>query len=324
MGYDGSGGYDRARNWSADSSAGIKILASAMDEEFNDFASAMTVPVLRDGQNEPTADLPMAGQKHTNVGAAASATNYARMRELSFGVPIFMIDNAGSNTGVSVSTGPLYVSVSNEAQIPPDGAVVRARLNSDKDPVTTSSSAGPSLTINGYGRRIKDHSGKGVPTLVSGGIYDFVYSSANSSWQVLNPVPIKSNTDIGTAVFKAKNAAGTVAGVGTTLNNNTDICRVGDVTFYRIGTSCAVSVSVSAATFYISALSGVWAPSDNFGGGSKVALYDSTNNTGPHIFETTMNTNGNLSVEPALSATVTVSADTVWLLAQDVITWVAR
>ncbi len=60
MGYDGAGGYTRSRNFSADASANIRILASAMDQEIDycvmdrtllpqislwvDFGSSMQVP----------------------------------------------------------------------------------------------------------------------------------------------------------------------------------------------------------------------------------------------------------------------------------------
>ena len=41
MGYDGSGGYARVHNWVTDKNAAVKITASRMDAEFDDFASAM-------------------------------------------------------------------------------------------------------------------------------------------------------------------------------------------------------------------------------------------------------------------------------------------
>jgi len=76
MGFDGSGGYNRTHNWVTDKNAGIKITASRMDAEFDDFASAMELCLLKDGQQNPTANLPMNSKKHTGVAAASSRTEY--------------------------------------------------------------------------------------------------------------------------------------------------------------------------------------------------------------------------------------------------------
>src|SRR5690348_17129447 len=92
MGWDGAGNYNRSHNFSADASAGIKILAARVDQELNDFASALTVAWARNGQNVPTQDIPMGGQKFINVADAASVNNFMRVREFIENVPIFMTD----------------------------------------------------------------------------------------------------------------------------------------------------------------------------------------------------------------------------------------
>ena len=77
MGYNGSGGYTRVHNWVNDKNGAIKITASRMDAEFDDFASAMELCLLKDGQQNPTANLPMNAKKHTGVAAASARTDYA-------------------------------------------------------------------------------------------------------------------------------------------------------------------------------------------------------------------------------------------------------
>ena len=103
MGWDGAGNYTRQRNFSADASADIKILASAMDQEFNDFASAMTIALARDGQNTPSANIPMGGYKFVNVGAPTSASDYMRVSDVVGNIPIYMEDATTSADNISVS-----------------------------------------------------------------------------------------------------------------------------------------------------------------------------------------------------------------------------
>lgn len=76
MGFDGSGGYTRVHNWVSDKNAGIKIVASRHDAEDDDFASAFTLCLTKDGQQDPTANLPMASKKHTGVAVASARTEY--------------------------------------------------------------------------------------------------------------------------------------------------------------------------------------------------------------------------------------------------------
>lgn len=77
MAWDGSGGFDRIHNWVTDASGAIDITASRMDAEDDGFATGLENCVTRDGQNSPSADLPMGTYKHTGVGNAAALTSYA-------------------------------------------------------------------------------------------------------------------------------------------------------------------------------------------------------------------------------------------------------
>jgi len=76
MGFDGSGGYNRVHNWVTDKNAAVKITASRMDAEFDDFASAMALCLVKDGQQNPTANLPMNSKKHTGVDGASARSDY--------------------------------------------------------------------------------------------------------------------------------------------------------------------------------------------------------------------------------------------------------
>ena len=185
MGYDGSGNYTRTHNFSADGSAGIKILASRMDAEFNDVASAMSLPVLRDGQNAPTANLPMGGFRHVNVGAPASATNYMRSKDFIENVPIYMVDAETSADRISVSAA--FYTTASAATAPRDGSHILVKAGSDK-------SSAVAIRLNtGDGNPhsanvvLSNSSAIYSGAIRSGGIYEFIWSSSDTSWQIMNP-----------------------------------------------------------------------------------------------------------------------------------------
>lgn len=71
---NGSGTYSLPE---ADYVAGTTITASAMNNNLGDIESALTASVAKDGQTTPTANLPMGGFRHLNVGNATLRTNYA-------------------------------------------------------------------------------------------------------------------------------------------------------------------------------------------------------------------------------------------------------
>ena len=185
MGYDGAGNYTRTHNFSADGSAGIKILASRMDAEFNDFASAMPLALLHDGRNAATGNLPMGGYRHVNVGAPTSATNYMRSKDFIENVPIYMVDAEASADRISVSAA--FYTTASAATAPRDGSHILVKAGSDK----SSAVAIRLNTENG-----SPHSANVILTnssaiysgaIRSGGIYEFIWSSSDTAWQIMNP-----------------------------------------------------------------------------------------------------------------------------------------
>ena len=72
----GSGG------WVGDAGLGIGIEASRHDTQDNDFATGINTCLTKDGQNTPTANLPMGGYKHTGVGSATAGDEYLSYGQL--------------------------------------------------------------------------------------------------------------------------------------------------------------------------------------------------------------------------------------------------
>lgn len=84
MPWNGSGTVSLLYSWVARRDAGSPtniIGAAEMDAQEQDLADAIENAVARDGQNAASANLPMGGFLHTNVGAATSRSNYARVAE---------------------------------------------------------------------------------------------------------------------------------------------------------------------------------------------------------------------------------------------------
>jgi hypothetical protein len=185
LGWDNAGNYNRQHNFSADASAGIKILAQRMDAEFDDFASAMTLAVTRNGQNAPTANLPMGGFRHVGVGAPLSATNYIRAKDFIENVPIYMVDAEASADRISVSAS--FYTTASAGAAPRDGSQILVKAGSDKSSAvairlnTGDGSPHSAAVILANGSAL--YSG----AIRSGGIYEFLWSSSDTAWQLFNP-----------------------------------------------------------------------------------------------------------------------------------------
>lgn len=77
MPFDGSGNFNRVMNWVSDALANIKIVATRHDSEDDNFASGLSNCLTKDGQTQPTANIPLNGKKIVNLAAPTVATDAA-------------------------------------------------------------------------------------------------------------------------------------------------------------------------------------------------------------------------------------------------------
>jgi hypothetical protein len=184
MGFNGSGGYNRVHNWVNDKNADIKIRSDRMDAEFDDFASAMELCLLKDGQQNPTANLPMNGKKHTGVSACSARTEYMDGATYQDGGFVW----AGVASGTSAITVGLNPPIS--AYVTGMKAVGIAA--GDNASAVTWNVDGVSAAA-----LVK---GKNTPLdpldIVSGMAIWAVYKGADG-WQMLNPTANINSTNIG-------------------------------------------------------------------------------------------------------------------------------
>src|SRR5271165_993284 len=83
MPFNGSGVFTRIYSWVADAAASINITASRMDTDTNDIVTnGLGNCITRDGQGQPTANLPMANFRHTGVSNGVNPTDYAALGQV--------------------------------------------------------------------------------------------------------------------------------------------------------------------------------------------------------------------------------------------------
>ncbi len=76
---NGSGTYTRPQS---DYVPGTTILATSVNSDLNDMASALTASIARDGQTTPTANIPLGGFRITGLGSATAATDAATLGQV--------------------------------------------------------------------------------------------------------------------------------------------------------------------------------------------------------------------------------------------------
>src|ERR1700761_1302172 len=88
MPWTGAGSFSRTFSWQADKAAGLDISSVRLDTDTDDItANGFGNCLTRDGQGQPTANLPMAGFRHTSVQNAVSRSDYAAFGQVQDGLP---------------------------------------------------------------------------------------------------------------------------------------------------------------------------------------------------------------------------------------------
>lgn len=97
--------------WQDDAALGIGIEAGLHDAQDNDLATGINNCLTKDGQNTPTANLPMGGFKHTGAGSAnanGQYTTYEQLRDSTFVAALASV--AINNTANFSQTNSIYAN----------------------------------------------------------------------------------------------------------------------------------------------------------------------------------------------------------------------
>lgn len=188
MPFDGAGNYSLPLDFTQIDSAGIPILASDFDTQFEDVEVALNKMLTRDGQGAPSADLPMGTYRHVNVGKASALTQYARADQVQNAA--FNVVNSASITGNAAlggTTNPAFAVYTK-------GQYFLMELSAGIVP----SSASATLNINGVSALpIKYPNGASLNGQdLTAGVYLFVYNAGANRFDILS-APRSSDAQYG-------------------------------------------------------------------------------------------------------------------------------
>lgn len=207
-----------------------------MDNELSGIATGLTTAITKDGQTTITANLPMAGFKHTGVGDAANRTDYASEGQVQDGKLNWVAAGGTADALTAAYTIPLTALV--------DGQVCHVRASA------ANATATPTFAPSGLtAHTITKNGGQ---ALVAGDIFGaghelvLRYKLASTIWELLNPATVAAvaaSLITGTlGVNHGGTGAATLAAHGVVLGNGT-----GAVAVTGAGTSGQVLTSNGAA-----------------------------------------------------------------------------
>lgn len=177
MAFNGSGVFVRLYNWVNDAAANIKIRADRMDNEMDGMAVGLSTCITKDGQTTITANLPMAGFRHTGIGNAAARNDYAAFGQVQDGKAAWA-DGGGTADAITAAYSiPVTALV--------DGQLCYVRASAANATTT------PTFSPNGLtARTIVKNGGQ---ALAAGDIagdgheLELRYDLSNTRWELMNP-----------------------------------------------------------------------------------------------------------------------------------------
>lgn len=183
-----NGVYSGSGVWAQDRDAAVKILAARHDTHDQDLATGINTCLTKDGQNSPTANLPMGNFIHTGVGAATARTNYAAMSQVQDGTAHWIGTTGGS---ANTQTGTLTPTITSYTT----GLRVRFEAGFTNTGAAT-------LNLNSVGAANIRKGNGSIPLtegdLTAGDQYEAVYDG--SQFILLNLAPLTLVRDLNTTV----------------------------------------------------------------------------------------------------------------------------
>lgn len=201
MPFNGAGIFNRLFSWVADAAAGIDISASRTDSDTNDIANALNNCITRDGQGQPTGNLPMANFRHTGASNGVALTDYATVGQLQGPGAVNWVAGGGSGDAITATYTPALTALV-------DGQLCFVRTTAANTTTT------PTFSPNGLTARVITKFG-GTALAVGdtvAGLQELIlrYNLANPRWELLNPaIAVVGAGTVGTA--QLQNSAVTYA-----------------------------------------------------------------------------------------------------------------
>lgn len=216
-GWNGNGVFSKTYSWVQDQINGIKIRADRHDQNDIDFVNGINNCLTKDGQNTPSANLPMANFRHTGVANAVARTDYLAMGQFQ--------DNSGKYYTTTGSSNAYVLTASPVITTYTEGLSFYIKANH-------SNTAGATLNVNGLGTRAITKEGTTALAsgdLVANNVYEVVYDGIR--FQVVN-----FNLPLSLSATYKFNTLQAIGSGGLVFKTNSG----SDSFFYGVGGSTAV------------------------------------------------------------------------------------
>lgn len=220
-----------------------------MDADTNDITSnGLNNSLTRDGQGVPTANLPMAGFRHTGVQDGQSLSDYASVGQAGSGAINWVVATGTADAITATYTPPITALV--------DGQLCFVRASAPNATTT------PTFSPNGLTARIITRSGGSAVGIgdIPAALAEIIlrYNLANTRWELLNPAKVLFAN--GPRVLGAS-----IAGVGTELALGTGLFINGSTlngtspvpgAFKNLSIKVATNTTVAVAADFVTTTDG--------------------------------------------------------------------
>lgn len=198
-----SGSFSRVHDWTTDEAGGTDMEADRFDAEDDNFADGIDACLHKGGQNTPTANLPMDGNRHTGVGNGAARDDYVAVNQIQDG-DLYVVGSVAGTDTITGSMTPAITAYTNGMRV----LFLPAANNTGAATLNLNSVGAQSITKLGTTALAADD-------LVSGVWADCVYDSANTNWILLNPQATYANRSNNLSDLASASTARTNLGLGT-------------------------------------------------------------------------------------------------------------
>lgn len=239
--WSGSGSFSRTNTvhtgatvWEQDRLNGDKIIATRHDSHDQDLADGIAGCLARNGENAPSADLPMGTYKHLNVGAAAARTQYAQTAQVQDSSFVWAGSATGSSSAYAITMTPAIAAYAAGQRF----AFVANHANTGATTLNVNTLGAKSVKLGDGSTALS------ASQIANGSVVEVVYDGTN--FRLLNTVPGAGTTGSVLTYLGAVVAVG-AAGPGSLINSG------GVVTDTTIsGLSVAVTLAANETLVLVS------------------------------------------------------------------------
>lgn len=179
MPFNGSGVFVRLYSWVAEKNAGVNIIASQMDDDTDDITTnGLGDCLTRDGQGSASADLPMNGFRHTNVGASNAANQYGTVSQIQ-GNSYLFATGGGTGDAITATFAP-PITPANGTQVYVTAPAANTITTPTFNAATITKNGGSALSVGEYGTNYS---------------LTLRYRSAGPSWELVTVSGLPSIAD---------------------------------------------------------------------------------------------------------------------------------